>query len=347
METNTIELARILGLAAIAFAVTILWTPLLTHFLYKFKLGKQIRKDENTPIFTKLHQHKEGTPTMGGILIWGTLLFLIALFALLPKVFPGPFFEKLNFLDRGETYLPLMALMAAAVIGLLDDFLGIFKIGPFGGGLKMRHRILLYTAIAIAGAWWFYEKLEWDLIYVPFMGDFNIGIWYIPFFILVIVATAFSTNESDGLDGLAGGVLMIAFASYGVIAFVQGRFDLAAFTAVIAGALLAFLWFNVHPARFFMGDTGSMPLGVTLGIIAMLTNSSLILPLIAFVLVMESTSVILQLSSKKLRGKKIFLSTPIHHHFQAIGWPESKVVMRFWIISAVTAGAGLVIALIG
>lgn len=347
MDTNTLELARILLLAAVAFIVTILWTPALTHFLYKYKLGKQIRQDGSTPIFSKLHKHKEGTPTMGGVLIWGTVLFLILLFTLLAKLLPGSYAERLNFLDRGETYLPLVALIAAALIGILDDLLGIFKIGPFKGGLRMRHRILLYTSIAVVGAWWFYTKLDWDLIHVPYIGDFNIGLWYIPFFILVIVATAFSANETDGLDGLAGGVLMTAFAAYGVIAFTQGSYDLAAFTAVIAGSLLAFLWFNVYPARFFMGDTGAMSLGVTLGIIAMLTNAALILPIVGFVLVMESASVLVQVSSKKIRKKKIFLSTPIHHHFQAIGWPESKVVMRFWIISAVMAGLGLVVALTG
>lgn len=347
MDTNTLELARILLLAAVAFIATILWTPALTHFLYKYKLRKQIRQDGSTPIFSKLHKHKEGTPTMGGVLVWGTTLFLILLFALLAKLLPGSYLETLNFLDRGETYLPLAALVAAALIGILDDLLGIFKIGPFKGGLRMRHRILLYTSIATVGAWWFYTKLDWDLIHVPYVGDFNIGLWYIPFFILVIVATAFSANETDGLDGLAGGVLMTAFAAYGVIAFTQGNYDLAAFTAVIAGSLLAFLWFNVYPARFFMGDTGAMSMGVTLGIIAMLTNAALLLPIIGFVLVGESLSVILQVSSKKIRGRKLFLSTPIHHHFQAIGWPESKVVMRFWIISAVIAGLGLVVALTG
>lgn len=347
MDTNTLELARILLLAAVAFIITILWTPALTHFLYKYKLGKQIRQDGSTPIFSKLHKHKEGTPTMGGVLVWGTTLFLILLFALLATWLPGSYAEKLNFLNRGETYLPLAALIAAALIGILDDLFGIFKIGPLGGGLRMRHRILLYTSIAAVGAWWFYTKLDWDLIHVPYIGDFNIGLWYIPFFILVIVATAFSVNETDGLDGLAGGVLMTAFAAYGVIAFTQGRYDLAVFTAVISGSLLAFLWFNVYPARFFMGDTGAMPLGVTLGIIAMLTNAAFLLPIIGFVLVGESLSVILQVSSKKIRGRKIFRSTPIHHHFQAIGWPESKVVMRFWIISAVMAGLGLVIALTG
>lgn len=336
-----------LGLIAMSFILTILWTPALTHFLYKYKLGKQIRKDGDTPVFTKFHQHKEGTPTMGGILIWGTVLFLMLFFVGAAWLFPDSSLAGFNFLDRGQTYLPLAALVFAALVGLADDILGVKGIGPKGGGIKMRHRIMLYTAMAIVGAWWFTAKLGWSVIAIPFAGQFEIGLWYIPFFIFVIVATAFSVNETDGLDGLAGGVLAIAFASYGIIAFAEGRYELAAFTAAIIGALLAFLWFNIPPARFFMGDTGAMALGVTLGIIAMLTNMALILPFVGFILVLESASVIIQITSRKLTGKKVFRSAPIHHHFQALGWPEHKIVMRFWVISAVMAGLGIVIALIG
>jgi len=222
--------------------------------------------------------------------------------------------------------------------------MGIFRIGPKGGGLKVRHRLLIYTIIALVGAWWFYFKLDWDLVHIPFVGDFGIGLWYILVFVFIIVATAFSTNQTDGLDGLAGGVMMVAFGAYGTIAFIQGNFNMAAFCGVILGALLAFLWFNIYPARFFMGDTGSMSLGVTLGVIAMLTNQFLLLPLIGFVLVVESLSTIIQVLSKKIRGKKIFLSSPIHHHFEAKGWPETKVTMRFWILSAVMAVLGIILA---
>ncbi|MEK7103597.1 MAG: phospho-N-acetylmuramoyl-pentapeptide-transferase, partial [Patescibacteria group bacterium] len=220
------------------------------------------------------------------------------------------------------------------------------KIGPIGGGLRMRHRMFLYTAIAVIGAWWFYYKLQWDTLHIPFFGDVTMGLWYIPFFIFVIVATAFSVNEIDGLDGLSGGTLLSAFAAFGSIAFIQGRFDLATLCAVIIGALLAFLWFNIYPAKFFMGDTGSMSLGVTLGIVALLTNSALLLPIIGFLFVIESLSVIVQMASKKFRKKKIFLSTPIHHHFEAKGWAEPTIVMRFWVISWVLAVIGVVIVLV-
>jgi phospho-N-acetylmuramoyl-pentapeptide-transferase len=237
-------------------------------------------------------------------------------------------------------------MVVAALIGLGDDLLGIFRIGPNGGGLKMRQRLALYTLIAAGGAWWFAVQLKWDLLHIPFVGDFNIGLWYIPIFMFIIIATAFSANETDGLDGLVGGTLLIAFAAYTVIAFVIGRFDLAVFTAAIIGALLAFLWFNVYPAKFFMGDTGVMPLGVTLGIIAMLTNSAFFLPFIAFIPAVESASVLLQVASKKLTGRKIFVSSPLHHHFEGSGWPETNVTMRFWIIAAVMAGMGLILWLI-
>jgi phospho-N-acetylmuramoyl-pentapeptide-transferase len=255
-------------------------------------------------------------------------------------------FKKLNFLTRSQTLLPLGALVASAFVGLVDDYFNVKRIGPNGGGLRMRHRLIIYTLIATVGAWWFYFKLDWDLIHVPFLGNFEIGPWYIPIFIFLIVATSFSVNESDGLDGLAGGLLLASFAAFGAIAFLQGKFDLAAFCGVVAGSLLAFLWFNIYPARFFMGDTGAMSLGVTLGIVAMLTNSVILLPIIGFLFMVESLSVIIQVLSKKIRGKKVFLSTPIHHHFEAKGWPEPKIVMRFWVIAGVTAVVGLIISLV-
>lgn len=337
---------KIFILTTLAFVMAILWTPLLTHFLYKYKLGKQIRDNDSAPIFSELHKKKSGTPTMGGVLIWGTTLFLALLFFYLSQFTNISFFKDLNFLTRPQTLLPLGALVASALVGLVDDWFNVRKIGPCGGGLKVRHRLMIYTLIALVGALWFYFKLEWDLIHIPFLGNFNIGIWYIPIFIFVIVAASFSVNETDGLDGLAGGTLLAAFAAYAAIAFSQGKYDLAAFCGVIVGALLAFLWFNINPARFFMGDTGAMSLGVTLGVIAMLTNSVFLLPIIGFIFVIESLSVIIQIISKKLRhGKKVFLSSPIHHHLEAKGWPEPKIVMRFWVISGVAAVVGLVISL--
>jgi phospho-N-acetylmuramoyl-pentapeptide-transferase len=337
------QIARILALASLSFMVAFVLTPLWTRYLYKWRLGKQIR-NEGAPIYQQMHEKKAGTPTMGGLLIWLTVLILAILFWGLNKLGIDSLIGKMNFLSRGQTFLPLGALVASAIVGLADDLMGVFKIGSKGGGLKMRHRLIIYTIIAAFGAWWFYSKLDWSVIHIPFVGNFDVGIWYILIFIFILVATSFSVNETDGLDGLAGGTLLTAFGAYGVIAYALGHYDLAAFCGVIIGALLAFLWFNIHPARFFMGDTGAMSLGVTLGIIAMLTNQFLLLPLIGFILVIESGSVIIQVLSKKLRGKKIFLSAPIHHHLEAKGWPETKVTMRFWIISWVMATLGLIIA---
>ncbi len=332
---------KIFLVAFFSFVIAMAWTPLLTHFLYKYRLGKQIRDEGRSPIFSRLHQKKSGTPTMGGILIWLTVLILsVAIYYF--SLWFNHYFSFLNFLTRPQTLLPLGCLVSAALVGLVDDYLNVRKIGPYGGGLSVKHRLLVYTLIALVAAFWFYFRLDWDLIRIPFIGNFNIGWWFMPFVIFVIVGTAFSVNEIDGLDGLAGGTLLVSYVSFGAIAFAQGRFDLAAFCGAIAGALLAFLWFNITPARFFMGDTGAMSLGVTLAIIAILTNSVLLLPIIGLLYVIESASVILQVLSKKLRkGKKIFLSAPIHHHFEALGWPEAKVVMRFWVISGVMALIGL------
>jgi len=342
--SDLFQISRILGLAALSFVVAFLFTPLLTRFLYKYRAGKQIRT-EGAPIFQQMHQKKAGTPTMGGLLIWLTIVFLALLFWGLDKMGFNSIITKLNFLNRSQTLLPLGALVASAIVGFIDDLLGVMKVGSKGGGLQMRHRLIIYTAIASFGAWWFFSKLDWSTVHIPFVGNFDIGWWYILVFIFILVATSFSVNETDGLDGLAGGTLLTAFGAYGVIAYSQGHFDLAAFCGVTIGALVAFLWFNIYPARFFMGDTGAMSLGVTLGIIAMLTNQFMLLPLIGFILMIESLSVIIQFLSKKLRhGKKVFISAPIHHHLEAKGWPETKVTMRFWIISWVMATLGLVIA---
>jgi phospho-N-acetylmuramoyl-pentapeptide-transferase len=340
-------LIKVFSLAGISFVLAIFLTPTLTNFLYKYKMGKQIRADGDTPVFTGMHEKKRGTPTMGGILIWFTTLALAVGFWFLDRVLHINFFHELNFLTRQQTLLPLGALFAAALLGLVDDYLGIKGIGVKGGGLRMRHRIFLYILIALVGAYWFYYKLDFDLLHIPGYGDLSIGLWYIPLFIFVVIATSFSVNETDGLDGLAGGVLAICFFSYGLIAFLQGRYELAGLTAVLGGSLLAFLWFNIYPARFFMGDTGAMALGTVLAVIAFLTNSVVVLPLIGLVLVLESLSVIVQITSRRLFHKKVFLSAPIHHHFEALGWPETKVTMRFWVIAAISAVIGVAVNLIG
>jgi phospho-N-acetylmuramoyl-pentapeptide-transferase len=335
-------IGKVFWFTVLGFLVAMLFTPFWTDFLYKNNFGKKIRKtgfdESKAPIFYALHKGKENTPVMGGVIIWLTVAVITII---------------LN-LNRAGTWLPLFALVSAGLIGAFDDILNVKGIGPNRGGLRFRWKLILYIIVALVGAWWFYSKLGWSAIHVPggnlFGLPYNIelGLWYIPLFIIVLVGTAFSSNQTDGLDGLLGGVMMFCFSAYAVIALIQGKEELAIFCGTLIGALLAFLWFNIYPARFFMGDTGSFALGTTLAVVAFLTNSVVVLPIIAFILVIEAVSTIIQIVSKKMRGgKKVFLSAPIHHHFQALGWPETKVTMRFWVISAVTAVIGLVIAIIG
>lgn len=328
---NVTALMKVFGFAFLSFVIAFAWTPILVKILYKFKLYKKIRKSKDTPIFSAMHKNKENVPTMGGLLIWVTVFFVTLAFNL----------------SRSQTYLPLFVLAVTGILGLVDDIYNVRQVGD-QKGLRGRHKLLWQFVIAVLGAWWFFDKLGADSIHIPGVGDFLIGVWYIPLFIFIIIACANAVNITDGLDGLAGGLSAMAYLAFGGIAFVQGNFGIAAFCGSIAGALLAFLWFNIYPARFFMGDTGSLALGAVLGVIAMLTNSVLVLPIIGFVFVLETLSVILQVASKKFRnGKKIFLSAPLHHHFEAKGWHETKVTMRFWVVGAVMATIGFVIALIG
>ncbi len=346
-STHAFLIVKILSFFIVSFTVAIILAPILIRFLYKYKCWKKKPREETfggekTPVFTRLHAGKEtSTPRMGGILIWVTVL-IVTLGAFLASQFlSGSSGEKINFLSRSQTWLPLFTLVSASILGLVDDLLVIRNKGGYiAGGLRLKVRLALISLIAIVGAWWFYFKLEWSSIYIPFFGNLEIDGLYIILFMIVILAT-FSGGIIDGLDGLSAGVLAPIFAAFGVIAYSKGLYDLTVLIAIIIGALVTYLWFNIHPAKFYMGETGIMGLTVTLAVIAFLTNSVLFLPVIAFVLVMESGSVILQLLSKKFRGKKIFLASPIHHHLEALGWPETKVTMRFWIISALASGLGL------
>lgn len=334
---------RIILITASAFLLALLATPLWLRILERNGFGKRIRTTEEAPVFSALHEKKSGTLNGAGVIIWGSVVVIAVLMWLLGTIFDG-IWDYLSFIDRAETYLPLAALVLAGILGFVDDwFLARKKGTGKGGGLTIRHKVLIYTALAALGAWWFYIRLDWDVLNIPFLGNFQVGWWYIPIFMFIIIASAFSANETDGLDGLLGGVSLFAFVALTGVAFALGRFDLAVMGGAVIGALLAFLWYNVYPARFFMGDTGSMALGITMGTIAMLTNTALFLPLFAVILVVESLSVLIQVASKKVFKKKVFRSAPIHHHFEAIGWPESQVTMRFWIISAMASALGLLL----
>ena len=338
-----LDIAKVFSLSFVAFIMGMLLSPLLLKLLTKFKMGKQIREESTAPVFVSMHKSKSGTLTGAGILIWGITIILIVTMFIISKVAPNSGIAFLNFLSRKETWLPLGALIGAAIVGLVDDYINVRGFIPKVGGITVKWKLVIYTAIALIGALWFYFKLGFDIIHVPFLGNYYIGWLYIPFFVLVVVATTFSVNEIDGLDGLAGGATLPALASYAVISLVLGRIDLATFIMVIVGALLAFLWINIPPAKAFMGDTGAMALGIVLGVVAMLTNYSLLLPIFGFTLVMESLSVIIQKISKKFFHKKVWISTPIHQHFQAKGMAEHTITMKFWIVSFMSAMIGLVI----
>jgi len=348
-QEHVFLIIKILSLFVLSFGIAIFSAPLLIRLLYQYKAWKKKPRErtfggEKTPIFTSLHGKKEvNTPRMGGILIWGTVLIVTAITFFADKFFSGSFLGKMNFVSRSQTWLPLFTLVSASILGLFDDIMVIQDKGKYvGGGIRFKVRLGLVFLIALAGAWWFYFKLGWSSIFIPFYGNLAIDGWYLLLFIVVVIAT-FSSGVVDGLDGLSAGVLAPIFAAFAAIAYSRGLYDLTALITVIIGALGTYLWFNVHPAKFYMGETGIMGLTVTLAVIAFLTNSVLLLPIIALVLVIESASVILQLFWKKVLGRKLFLSAPIHHHFEAIGWPESQVTMRFWIISSVFSALGLVI----
>lgn len=351
-----VDILKVLVTGFLAFILAFSLTPLLTHFLYKYKIGIKIKdtsvSGDKLQYVNELHKGKSGTPTMGGILVWFSVVVLVLashyIFPWLSDLVGLRFFARLDFLSRSQVWLPLFALVSAGILGLFDDWMSIKGIGKNkGGGMRFLARFGWLILISVLGAWWFYYKLGWDVLHVPAVGDFSIGLWYIPLFIFVMLFASISSNETDGLDGLNGGILLIAFSSFALISFFQNKIDLAAFCAALSGALMAFLWFNIHPARFFMGDTGAVSLGITLGVIAMLTNSALVLFMIVLVYVIESVSVTIQLISKKYFGRKVFLAAPIHHHFEAMGWPETKVTMRAWIFTAVTALIGVIIGILG
>jgi len=322
----------------LSFGLAMALTPFYTNLAYRYKWWKKQRKaavtGEQAVVFQKLHaeKHKRHIPTMAGMVG----IFSIAVVTLL-----------LN-LDRRETWLPLATLVAFGLLGLADDISNVFLLSDKRGGLKPRTQLLALLGLSSVAAWWFYYKLGYSAVSIPWLGDFSIGWLYIPLFILVVISTSKAVSITDGLDGLAGGLLALAFGAFGLLAMLQGNYKIAVFCGSVVGATLAYTWFNIHPARFFMGQTGSTALGAALGVVAMLSHAVFVLPIIAGVFVLEAGSSVLQVGSKKIRGgKKIFRSAPVHHHFEAIGWPETKVTMRFWILGAIFASIGLVVALLG
>ncbi len=347
-----LDLIKIFLPTTVAFFLGLFLTPVATHFFYKYKMWKKYSRSSitTTSDFSKIHNEKDElrTPRVGGIIIWVSVLATVLIFYLLSMLFPSEGSFGMNFLSRNQTFIPLCTLLLGSLIGLWDDLIQIYGSGRFARDDKSwrKWKASMVAGLALLIGIWFFYKLGMDSIHIPFAGDMYLGISIIPFFIIVALAT-FSGGVIDGIDGLSGGVLASIFAAYSAIAYSNNQIDLAAFSLVITGAILAFLWFNIPPARFYMGETGIMGLTITLATLAFLTDSVLLLPVVALPLVITSLSVILQILSKKLRnGKRLFKLAPIHHHFEAIGWSSYKVTMRFWILSAVFAIIGVILVII-
>lgn len=337
--------------AAISFVSGILLTPILTHYFYKYRMWRSTSRNENVEKgeFQKIHDNTElSTPRVGGVIVWMSVVVTIFILLIANTFFHSATTDKLYFISRGQTLIPLFTMIIAALIGLGDDFIQIFGKGKWSTDpIILRFiKISIIVLLGLAVGWWFYSKLGISSVYVPTIGFVGLGFLFVPFFIFMMLAV-WSSSVIDGIDGLSGGVLASVFTAYTFISYFHGQVDLAAFCAVVTGAILAFLWFNIPPARFYMGETGMIALTATLSVVAFLTDTVLLLPIIAFPLFITSVSVILQIASRKLRnGKKIFRFAPIHHHFEALGWPKYKVVMRYWVVGIITSILGVILSLV-
>ena len=337
LEQLTHELTGTFLLSVGAFLLAMMLTPMYTFVAYRYKFWKKQRSTSTTgeklEVFTKLHANKfkRNIPTMAGMI--GVV-----------SIFVVTFFFNLN---RAETWLPLAALVGGGAVGLLDDVINIRGSGKGVAGLRSSLKFAMITVLSLALGWFFYVKLGYNSVHIPFLGDVALGWLIVPLFMVAVVSTSNAVNISDGLDGLAGGLLAISFGAFGVIALLQNHLLLSGFCFTAVGALLSYLWFNIYPARFFMGDVGSFAFGTSLGVVAMLTNTLFLLPIIGIIFVIEAGSSLIQILSKRLFHRKVFLSAPVHHHLEATGWPETKVTMRFWVIGCVAAFTGVLLALVG
>ena len=355
----SLGLIKVFVPATASFIVGILAAPLLTHYLFKYKVWKKTtsktaldgtRAVEFEKLRTTVHADTEmRTPRMGGILIWAAVAIVTLATWALARFTPFPLFDKLDFLSRSQTWMPLVTLIFGGLVGLINDVLDIQPGGE--RGIRLRTRLLFVILLSGFIGYWFYAKLGMVAIGIPGDGVLVLGALIVPLFILISLGL-YAGGVIDGIDGLSGGVFTAAFMAYAGIAYFQNQVDLAAFSATLAGAILAFLWFNIPPARFWMTETGTMGLTMTLAVVAFMTDTLgngygiAALPIIAFPIVMTVLSNIIQVGSKKLRGKKVFRIAPLHHHFEAIGWPPYKITMRYWVISIMCAIVGMTVALL-
>jgi phospho-N-acetylmuramoyl-pentapeptide-transferase len=318
------NLAASLALGSVAFVLTVIIGRPILASLKRHKIGKQIRLEG-----PESHLVKMGTPTMGGIMITASVVILTAIF---------------NLAGRLSMLLPLGVLLACAVLGAVDDMLNL--VGGTRTGLTARFKFAWLFLFAAIAAWVLYRPLGLHTIYIPFVGKYEIGVVYFFIALFAIMGTAHATNLTDGLDSLLGGLAAIAYIAYGVIAYLQGQLQIVAFCFTMVGALIGFLWYNAHPAQVFMGDTGSLAIGAGLAVAAFQTGQWLILPVVGFVFVAVTLSVFIQVGYFKLSGgKRVFKKAPLHHHFELIGWSETQVQMRFWLVGIAAGMLGIALAL--
>ena len=348
---------RILIPTTLAFTLGILLTPFFTKIFYHFKLWKRssrISVNDNPEMIEKggedilkvYNPSETNTPRIGGIIVWLSFLLVIILTEIFFLVYPDTAID-FRFINRGQTLLPLGSLLAGAILGLTDDLLQIFGKGyQLAIGIPRKIRILLVALLGLIEGFWFVNKLDYSSIALPFdLGFIELGFLFIPFFMFALLAL-FSSSVIDGVDGLASGVLAIIFNTYGFIGLFQAQYSIAIFCFTLMGALLAFLWFNVPPARFYLGETGILSLTLTLTVIIFLTNTVFEFLIIGLPLVLTVLSDVIQIIARRFFDKKVFRIAPLHHHFEALGWSRAKITMRYWIFSAMSSLAGLIIVLL-
>jgi len=349
----TSNFANIIIPAVTTFVVGILMTPLLTSWLYKKKMWKKksvVNAIDGSlaTITQKIHNDAERkTPRMGGVVVWGSVFIVSFILYFLSLVSDSKTLESLSFISRSQTWIPFTTLILGGIVGFFDDYFVCQEKGSYiGGGFSLKKRLIFVSTITILIGLWFYFKLDMTSINIPFEGILDIGFLIVILFFIVILGL-YSGGIIDGVDGLSGGLFSIMYGSYAIITFSEAQYDLSALSMAIVGALLAFLWYNIPPARFFLSETGTMALTITLGVIAFLSGHIFELLIIALPLIVTTLSVIIQLLSKKYRGKKVFLVSPLHNHFQATGWSGPKVTMRYWIIGVICGFSGVVVAFVG
>lgn len=361
-----LEVAKILTYSVLAFFVSMSWAPLLIRLLVSLKFWKKKTRsvDSNgfdlqvTRKFYEENETNRKVPRAGGLLIWVTTLSFALFFWFILKIEPTfSLSQFLNFISRTETFIPIGTLLLGSMIGFVDDALATMEDGGnyIGGGLRLSHRTLFVLGLSILIGVWFHLKIDLhrfsllfftvnlDSITLPFSIN---GGWLIIPITSIILLGIWSTGIIDGFDGLAAGVFIPVYICFAILSFFRGYYDISTLLMVMTGSTLAYMWFNIAPAKFFMGDTGTVGILLTLGVVAILINYIYILPIAGFILILTSLSAIIQVFSKKIFKRKVFLAAPLHHHLEAIGWQKSQITFRYWMISIFTSILGLVIGLI-